>query len=140
MDGYTEKGRIVWEFHGCAFHGCKKCFPRNRHIKMTPHKTHTMEDAYLKTLEKTMKLQQLGYIVIEAWECDVKAELKTNMRMATYFANHHLEEPIHPRDALFGGRTNALKLYHKCQDEEQIDLADVCSLYPFICKYASFPI
>ncbi len=45
-----------------------------------------------------------------------------------------------PRDALFGGRTNAFKLYHKCKANENIKYIDYTSLYPYVQKYGVYPI
>ena len=48
--------------------------------------------------------------------------------------------PLNPRDALYGGRTNALKLYHKCTEPgEEIHYIDYTSLYPYVQKYGVFP-
>lgn len=33
VDGYDEATKTVYEFHGCFYHGCVKCFPNNRHRK-----------------------------------------------------------------------------------------------------------
>ena len=52
----------------------------------------------------------------------------------------NISEPINPRDALFGGRTNALKLHHKCKPDEQIKYCDFTSLYPYVQKYCRYPI
>ena len=59
--------------------------------------------------------------------------------MDTQFTNL---DPLQPRDALFGGRTNSTKLYHEIDESTQDELKyiDVCSLYPFICKYGHFPL
>ena len=55
---------------------------------------------------------------------------------------HTLAEPMDPRAAFYGGRTNAVKLYHKIDEAkgEKILYKDVCSLYPWVCKYGSFPV
>ena len=37
-----------------------------------------------------------------------------------------------PRDAYFGGRTNAIKLYYKCEGAEAIHYLDVTSMYPYV--------
>ena len=47
---------------------------------------------------------------------------------------------LNPRDALFGGRTNAFKLYHKCEAGEKIKYYDFTSLYPFVQKYCRYPV
>ena len=50
--------------------------------------------------------------------------------------------PLHIRDALYGGRTEALRLQYKIakNEEETIQYCDVIRLYPYICKYFMFPI
>ena len=51
-------------------------------------------------------------------------------------------DPLGPRDALFGGWTNSTKLYQEIDEtsNEEIKYIDVCSLYPYICKYGLFPL
>jgi len=48
--------------------------------------------------------------------------------------------PLHIRDSLYGGRTEALRLHHKIaeNEEEKIQYCDVMSMYPYICKYFKF--
>ncbi|KAK3745286.1 hypothetical protein QZH41_013954 [Actinostola sp. cb2023] len=41
-------------------------------------------------------------------------------------------EPLNPREGLFGGRTNALKLHFKCPEGSRIDYVDFTSLYPSV--------
>ena len=40
--------------------------------------------------------------------------------MKRYFEEHELVDPLQPRDAFYGGRTNAAKLLHECQEGEEI--------------------
>jgi hypothetical protein len=49
-------------------------------------------------------------------------------------------EPLRPHDALKGGRTNAIKLYHKCGPNEKIMYIDFTSLYPAVQKQQLYPI
>ena len=44
------------------------------------------------------------------------------------------------RDALYGGQTEAIRLHYKTREGETIYYVDVMSLYPFICKYITFPV
>ncbi len=44
-----------------------------------------------------------------------------------------------PRKAFFGGRTNAVKLYHTFENGEKGSYNDVCSLYPATLMYDPFP-
>jgi len=50
------------------------------------------------------------------------------------------QTPLRTRDALYGGRTEAMCLYRKGRENETIQYVDVMSLYPYICKYLKFPI
>ena len=44
------------------------------------------------------------------------------------------------RDALYGGRTEAMRLHYKARKGETIQYVDVLSLYSYICKYGMFPV
>ena len=50
------------------------------------------------------------------------------------------QSPLHTRDALYGGRTEAMRLHYKVQGNETLHYIDVMSLYPYICEYFKFPI
>jgi len=48
---------------------------------------------------------------------------------------------MNTRDALYGGRTEAMRLHYKIKEsEESVQYCDIMSLYPYICKYFKFPI
>ena len=83
----------------------------------------TMHDLHQTTVEKTMYLKDHGYRVVEVWECHIQRELEQNEDMKRYFDNYDLVDPLEPRDAFFGGPTNAAKLYHECQEDEKIRYA-----------------
>ena len=51
-----------------------------------------------------------------------------------------IEPCLKPRDALFGGRTNAAKLYYKCNSDEKIHYYDFTSLYPYVQKVKEYPV
>jgi len=40
--------------------------------------------------------------------------------------------------ALYGDRTEAMRLHYKARENETIQYVDVMSLYPYICKYIKF--
>jgi len=68
VDGYHHETRRVWQYHGCPFHGCPKCYPSRREV-ITNGKT--AEQLYQATVNRTAFLRKLGYKVIEAWACEV---------------------------------------------------------------------
>jgi len=51
-----------------------------------------------------------------------------------------LQNPLCTRDALYGGRTEAMRLHYKVRENETIQYVVFMSLYPYICKYFNFPI
>ena len=79
-----------------------------------------MEQLYEDTFEKVYHLRDQGFQVIEMWECDLLKEMEHDEDMRRYFEEYELVEPLQPRDAFYGGCTNAAKLLHECQDDEEI--------------------
>ena len=69
VDGYDPLTRTVYEFHGCLYHGCPRCYPR-RTTKHYAVPDRSVEELYQATLSKRMALLRAGYTVIEMWECE----------------------------------------------------------------------
>ena len=138
-DGFDPVTDTVYEMNGCLWHGCKVCYS-NRQLKH-PYTYETMDQLYDRHLAKVRYLEEEGYEVIVLWEHEYDNLRKCeNFReiVDEYFPHG---EPIDPRHALYGGRTNATKLLHEVEEEgEEIKYIDVCSLYPYVCKYAKFPL
>ena len=93
-----------------------------------------MQELYDHTLERRKYIEERGYTVVEMWECDYDKDLKTNMTMKAFIDTIKIASPLDPRQAFFGGRTNAVKLYHEVEEGEKIKYYDVCSLYPWVNK------
>ena len=70
VDGCNHETKTVFQYHGCHWHGCRKCFPYDRNRIITHHEK-TREDRFKATFERTQKLRAAGYHVIEAWSCEV---------------------------------------------------------------------
>ena len=79
-----------------------------------------MQQLFEDTLEKVCRLKGEGFQVIEMWECDLVKEMEHDEDMRRYFEEYELVDPLQPRDAFYGGRTNVAKLLHECQDDEEI--------------------
>ena len=79
-----------------------------------------MEQLYQDTLRKVKYLKDRGFEVVEKWGCEFKEELKQDEEMKQFMEDHRFVDPLQPRDAFFGGRTNAVKLLHECQGDEKI--------------------
>ena len=124
----------VFEFHGCYFHGCPKCFKTNRDEPLHDNKHETLDSRLEATEARTSRLQDFGYHVVEKWECDFRAELISTPEIEDYTSNHPLvmNAPLEPRDAFFGGRTGNCSTFYETEEGEQIRYLDVCSLYPWV--------
>ena len=69
VDGYNHEKRIVFQYHGCYWHGCPKCYQDRDKIIHRGDKTR--EDLYQATKRRTAYLRKAGYRVIECWACEV---------------------------------------------------------------------
>ncbi|KAG5889668.1 hypothetical protein JTB14_007808 [Gonioctena quinquepunctata] len=142
VDGYCEDTNQVFEFEGCYYHGCPHCFAHQRDTPLKEEPSETMNLRYEATTAKKDRLKSLGYDVIDMWECDFKRQLNDNKELQDYVENHPLvlQTPLNPRDAFYGGRTGNTFEHYKAQNDEKIKYVDVCSLYPWVCKYGKFPV
>ena len=139
VDGYyeSETERTVLEFHGCFWHGCPTCFAKTT---INPVVQLPMSELYAQTMERKQYIESEGYAYVCIWECEFKQELESNAAMKNYIDKLEFVTPLVPRDAFYGGRTEAFKLYEEACPENQIKYYDVTSLYPFINKTGKIPL
>ena len=139
VDGYDATTRTVYEFHGCYWHGCPRCHPQRQetHARLLDR---TMGDAYRTTQTKVRSLRVRGYTVVEMWECDWHRRLQDQPQVADYVASLHLQPPLQPREAFFGGRTNEVQLHRTSAPGEEIRYYDYTSLYPWVNENARYPV
>jgi len=137
VDGYCAETRTVFEFMGCFFHRWN-CQPF-RDLKTLGEDTLT--ERYEQTMLRIEQIPNANYTVKVMWEWQFDAskivERKPHLQTHPIVRN----SPLYTRDALYGGRTEAMRLHYKIEeDAETIQYYDVMSLYPYICKYFKFPI
>ena len=101
-----------------CFAGCLNCYARDT------VNSKTMHDLYQAPVEKAGYLKDQGFNVVEVLECEIKRELEQDEDMKSYFDNYELVDPLEPRAAFYGGRTNAAKLFHEYKDDEKIKYVD----------------
>ena len=138
VDGFDASTNTIYEYHGCFFHGCPRCYPKRYETHRRPC-DRSMQDAYEDTQQRTRRLRQQGYTVVEMWGCDWARLKHTSPDIGTFVTNLDMTEPINPRDAFCGGRTNAVKLYHQATPSQKIHYIDVTSLYPWVNKTSIYP-
>ena len=72
VDGFDPNTGTVFQFHGCWWHGCPRCFgDKGRIIRHGK----TRDQLYASTLARTEALRKAGHWVIEKWQCQYE---KTN--------------------------------------------------------------
>lgn len=142
VDGYCSETNEVFEFQGCYFHGCTVCYKFGRNDPLSEDPSETLNLRYETTKAKIMRLKDFGFLVNEMWECDFRNLLKNNPEIKSYTNTHYnkILTKLNPRDAFYGGRTGNTCEYYEIKDTEKIKYADVCSLYPYICKSSKFPL
>ena len=123
VDGYCEDEATIFEFHGCLYHGCLRCFsPRT----MNPFRQETMEKTRQRHCERIEFLKKHCSRVVEMWECEWDGLVSSNVQVKAFVKQNPIRSTINPREALFGGRTNAAKLFHKVKGDEKIEYLDIC--------------
>ena len=93
---------------------------------------------YQETARKNEKLRKAGYKMIEMWEHDFDVLFKTDVEFKNMASQCNVKKILCPRDAFYGGRTNAIKLYYDCETGERIWYVDFTSLYPWVNKYCEY--
>lgn len=139
VDGYNSLSGTVYEFQGCFYHGCSTCFP-NRHQSHFKHEGKTMQDVWDSTQDKIKKLKSLGLKVVEMWECEWEKKKETHPEVEEFVKRLEFSAPLNPRDAFFGGRTNAICLAKQVEPGEKILYDDIRSLYPWVNKNCDYPV
>ena len=69
VDGYNHKTNTIYEFHGCFWHGCQKCYKSDY---VNPINYTKASDLYYKTIERSLAIRNAGYNLVEIWKCDFK--------------------------------------------------------------------
>ena len=99
------------------FTGYSKCYAGETVNSVNGKTMHQLQE---DTREKILYLENQGFQVVEMWECELKKEMEHDGDMKRYFEEYELVDPLQARDAFYGGRTNAAKLLHVCEEGEEI--------------------
>jgi len=120
----------VYEFNGCYFHG-HMCQPfRDLPIECGGG---TLTERYEQTMFRLERIAKAGYQFEVKWECEFEPPEDMKVKEERL--------PLRTRDALYGGRTEAMLLHYQVKEgEETIQYVEVMSLYPWVCKYFKFPV
>ena len=141
VDGYDRANKTVFEFNGCYWHG-HTCIPQGRRLALDEDTQETLQDRYQTTLLKREYLQKCGLTVVSIWECTWKEMVRNSSEIQEFIDNHcvDIEDPLEPKDAFKGGRTECFQAFYECAEDEVIKYLDVTSLYPWVMARKALPV
>lgn len=109
------KGGTMYAFGSCVWHGCEKCHPDPE--QMLPGNPLCMRDARFQT-DKTLDGYKSMYNVSKVmtkWEHSFHLDIKRE-NIAALYGKVNFVPSLNPRDAFFGGRTNAMTLLYDAKE------------------------
>ncbi|XP_055345700.1 uncharacterized protein LOC129593397 [Paramacrobiotus metropolitanus] len=137
VDGFRPDINHVYEFYGCWYHGCPRCHAGDT---IHPLRNLPMSENYNETLEREKYIRNQGYGLTVIWEHEYHDQVKADPEMRAFVQGLSFIAPLNPRDAFYGGRTNAVKLFHEVSGDEKINYFDVNSEYLCVNKNKRYPI
>jgi hypothetical protein len=141
VDGFDPLGNagkgVIYMYHGCFWHGHDCITMRDSRV---PRSNFSMDDLKRMTKSNVNKLKQMGYEVIEIYECEFDKEIRENPEIKEFVNSLDIPERLTIRQAFYGGRTCGFKMHDKCNENERILFLDVVSLYPYVIKSCKFPL
>ena len=137
VDGIDRASNTIFEFYGCYYHGCPKCFPNRNQLNKNIGKT--FEKILSDTLDRETSLVMADWNVITMWECEWKKQKERNPDLQDFIElNKFKLTPMSPFDSFFGGRVETFKMV--VDDGRLLIYEDVTSLYPFINATKEYPV
>ena len=132
--GYCAETYTIYEFFGCYWLGCT-CQTFRDFITTNGD---SLATRYEQTMARLVQITRAGYQFKDQWECefdDVCRAIPVLLAQPTV-----CKSPLFTREAMYRGRTEAMRQYYKAREVETIQYADVMSLYPYVCQYGKFPV
>jgi cytochrome c-type biogenesis protein CcmE len=75
VDGFCGETNTIYQFHGCFYHGCMKCYESDDYNTVV---NETFYNLNQRTQRITNLFKTAGYEVVEMWECDYKQMTSIN--------------------------------------------------------------
>jgi hypothetical protein len=135
VDGLDEETKTVYEFYGCFYHACPRCYP-NR-FQIHPFFGIIYDEVFKRTQQREEDIRSLDFNLKCMWECDWNNMKEAEPDLQQFVENNiHKFSPMDPFKAFSGGRVETFKML--INDERRLLYVDINSLYPFVnstCKY-----
>jgi len=121
VDGYFLETRLVYQFFACYFHGHTCQLFRD----VTTLTGDTLAERYEHRMSRLEQIRRAGYLIMVQWECELEDAGRPEL-LAHPTVQHSL---LCTRDALYGGRTEAMRPHYKARENETIQYVEFMSLY-----------
>ena len=92
---------------------------------MNPKLGKTMGDLDVETKRWERRVKDCGYKLVTKYECEWTDEVAADNNIQEHLKQFNLSDPITPRSALYGGRTEAICLHAVGSKMEPIKYIDV---------------
>ena len=91
VDGWDQKSKTAYQFHGCVFHGCDKCKAGQKPFPHPFKPDVPREELFEKTREISEYLREsVDVTVVEMWECEWRKQKKRDRRINTFLKSRNL--------------------------------------------------
>jgi hypothetical protein len=127
VDGFCVEAGKVYDFFSVSGNFTRACFSETS-VRRLERRWPRDE----QTMQKLEKITRAGYQVIVQWDCDFDREIVETSRTAHNPVVNR--ETLNTRDALYGGRTEAMRLQYKAREGKPSNTAMSC---PYIHTYAN---
>lgn len=143
LDGYSAERGTAYEYYGCFFHGCPRCFTGADRYMEHPDTRLRLDQAYARTLRREDALRRDFNLKVESiWACEWKKTKETNEVISQRVESMNVQPLLKPQEAFFGGRTETFKLSLDVlmKPATKLMYADINSLYPWTMVARPYPI
>lgn len=130
VDGFDPTNNTAYEFAGCFHHGCVKCYPESEVNSVSKASYRLLHHAFCDKVNALRSQHSVNVVVM--WQCEWEALKYTAPAVTVFLRTYSKPEHLNPRDTLFGGCTNSMKLYHKTTCYEKIFYYHFTSFYPTV--------
>ena len=106
---------------------------------MNPKLGKTMGDLDVETKRWERRVKDCGYKLVTKYECEWTDEIAADANIQEHLKHFNLSDPITPRSALYGGRTEAICLHAVGSETKPIKYIDVvCKIHKIMFRYIFF--
>ncbi|XP_049421984.1 uncharacterized protein LOC125882246 [Epinephelus fuscoguttatus] len=140
VEGYAEvRGvKTAWEFLGCFYHGCPSCFQPHDICPLTGR---PFDELHASTVARIQMLESVHGLKVNVMREHNWLELKkSHPPLRDFLKRAKTPRPLSPRDALYGGRTSAVRLRYTAAANKTVHYVDMTSLYPYVNCAFPYPL